>query len=156
MFSGVWLKPYQMETLGLCFIDKNVFTCIYVFIVFQLWDYSSSSSSSSWTSIIFIVISSYILKTSISSTCAQIGLDVCHDIYLSTMNTVHSNCKPSSLMSSYKYFPPPYHYISTGQHPIIPTLTFQTPESFYLPRYTTPAHFEHPKYCTEPHSAVHP
>ena len=70
-----------------------------------------------------------------------------------TPNTAHSGCKPSSSLSSFTHshqvflpLPAPltcHHHISTGRHPIISILTFQTPKP---PQSTIPPpRSEHPK-----------
>ena len=85
----------------------------------------------------------------------QLELDVYPDMrpLLTSLNTAHSGCKPSSSMSSvifYTFSPclsapaytshPCHHHISTGRHPIISTHTFHMLKP---PKSTMPHHLSH-------------
>ena len=79
-----------------------------------------------------------------------------------SLNTARSGWKPSTFISSFHTFIPSlppstrtshpcHHHISTGRHPIIPTLTFHMPK----PPQSTPPHYLIDALCTQKTVQIH-
>ena len=81
-----------------------------------------------------------------------------------SMNNTHSECKPSSSISSFTHSlqvflllpahltPVTYNHIPTGRHPISTLIRSTCPHHLNLPRLTTSATLSTTKDCTNPHT----